>query len=216
MKKEIQNQTSELSLSPREKKKQLTKAKLIRAVGEILQKEGYSGLGLSKTAQLAQVSKGMIYKYFGSFDKLVEDYVLEKDYWKLSAKSIQGEAKAAVDLEARINSDLANQFDLFFKEAEMQQLIIAELSGNKVMRNVSIAREELAEKFLKQTDRYFKDSTINFRALNALLSAGLYFLVLQEPEKSSYGIDIQDPKDREEVKKVIRLIIQTAFQRAKN
>ena len=63
------------------KNKEETKRKLVAAVAHIFQTEGYVGLGVNKVAKLAGVSKKLIYRYFGSFERLIEAYVMETDYW---------------------------------------------------------------------------------------------------------------------------------------
>jgi AcrR family transcriptional regulator len=47
------------------KNKELTKRKLIDAVGEVFPKEGHTGLGVNKVAKQAGVTKKLIYDYFG-------------------------------------------------------------------------------------------------------------------------------------------------------
>ena len=214
MKKEIQNHNRNTPSIARQKKEKSTKAKLILTVSEIIRQNGYSGLNISRTARMAHVQTTVVNRYFGSFDKLIEAYVLEKDYCKDS--SLVHVNHTSADLEADINGILEHEFDVFFNEPEMQQLIIGELCGCKAMKNISIAREKVSKKILKQTDDYFKGSDFNLRALNALLSAGLHYLILQGSEKCLYGINIGNPNDREEVKRTMRLLIKTAFHKAKS
>lgn len=183
-------------------------------MGEIIRKNGYSGLNISRIARIAHIPIKVVYRHFGSFDKLIEAYVLQKDYCKDSSSDTQNHT--SVDLEADIYSILENEFDLFFNKPEMQQLIIGELCGCKAMKNISITRERGNEKLLKQTDDYSEGSDFNLRALSALLSAGLHYLMLQGPEKCLYGVNIWDPNDREEVKRTIRLLIKTAFRMVKS
>ncbi|OYX95246.1 MAG: hypothetical protein B7Y76_09920, partial [Sphingobacteriia bacterium 35-40-5] len=73
---------------PNIKDKELTKRKLINAVGEIIRTEGYTGLGVNKIARQAQVDKKLIYRYFITVDRLIEEYVLEKDYWMLASEKM--------------------------------------------------------------------------------------------------------------------------------
>lgn len=61
--------------------KQKTKQKLLGAVGKILKTKGYSGLMVSKIAAVAGYDKKLIYEYFGSTDKLIDEYIRSQDYW---------------------------------------------------------------------------------------------------------------------------------------
>ena len=58
--------------------KEKTKLKLLNAVGEILKTKGYLGLMVSKIAMEAGCDKKLIYEYFGSTEKLINEYLKSK------------------------------------------------------------------------------------------------------------------------------------------
>ena len=196
------------------KDKELTKRKLINAVGEIIRTEGYTGLGVNKIAKQAQVNKKLIYRYFTTVDRLIEEYVIEKDYWMLTSAQISVEVPDD-DLSKTISDILENQFDFFYTQKEMQQLIIWEISGSKLMKSISRVREQLGERLMELADEYFEGSDINFRAIGSLLSAGIYYMTLHAPVTTYCGIDLNRPDHRNEVRRTIRQIIHCAFDHAK-
>ncbi len=51
--------------------KERTKLKLIDAVAEIIQTEGYTKLGINHIARMAGVHKKSVYRYFGSVSNLI-------------------------------------------------------------------------------------------------------------------------------------------------
>lgn len=203
----------------RSKDKELAKLELIFAVGEIIRTKGYTGLGVNKIAKQAGLHKKLIYRYFGTVDNLIEQYVVEKDFWMIISEELRNKAAAEseIDLEDLISSMLEEQFHFFLKEEEMQELILWELSGKSpLMNSISNAREEMAEKILKLTDEHFKNSEINFRALSALLTAGIYYIVLHSRVSTFCGLDIRKTEDREEILKTVKLVIHRAFEYAKH
>lgn len=202
----------------RVKDKEETKRKLIIAVGEIIRTKGYTGLGVNKIAKQAGYHKKLIYRYFGTPDNLIETYVLEKDYWMVFSEKLRNQAaEEKGDLLEMVSSILENQYVFFMQEEEMQQIIFWELSGKSdLMRSISNVREDLGEQFLALTDEHFKNSTINFRALSAILSAGIYYMILHAKVDKYCGIDINDPADSEEVKRTLRQIITMAFEKVKS
>lgn len=199
------------------KNKELTKRRLIRAVGEIMQKEGYTGLGVNKIARQAGVNKKLIYRYFISLDRLIEEYIIEKDYWLLASEELGVKAAAQEPgLKEAIIGILENQFDFFYQEKEMQHLILWEISGkSELMKSISRSREHFGEKFLSLTDPCFEGSGINFRALCAILSAGIYYMVMHAHVTPYCGIDIRESNDRNELKRTLRQLIENAFKDAK-
>lgn len=201
----------------KQRNKELTKRKLINAVGEIIRTQGYTGLGVNKIAKKAEVSKKLIYRYFGNVDNLIEEYIVEKDYWTTYAKQIQ---KIVIDnrespLKEIVTHILESQFNYFFTEAEMQKIVLWELSeANPLMRSICNVREQIGSEFFKLTDEHFKNSNINFRGVGALLVAGIYYLVLHAKTNGSTfcEIDINKESGRNEILKAIKLINEWAFQ----
>ncbi|MEO8794258.1 MAG: TetR/AcrR family transcriptional regulator [Daejeonella sp.] len=203
-------------INKRVKDKDQTKRKLLWAVGEIIRTKGYRGLGTNKIAKLAGYDKQLIYRYFGNADRLIEAYVLEKDYWMVFSNKLNTSLNIQnVNLQEMVSSILENQFTFFLEEMEMQQIIIWELTGESdLMRSISNLRESQAEPLLELTDEYFKNSKINFRVLSALISAGIYYMVLHSNLDEFCGIDIRKAGDQEKVREGIREIINLAFNHA--
>jgi len=62
------------------KNKELTKNKLLSAIGEIIKIEGFASLkSASKVARFAGVDRKLIGRYFGGLNQLIEAYVVEND-----------------------------------------------------------------------------------------------------------------------------------------
>ena len=196
----------------------LTEKKLIAAVGTIIKSKGYKGLSLNGVARVAGVNKNLIYRYFGDLDQLVITYLKEKDYWlgKTSALAINEEEFEEGDLlQQQVIHLLQNQLDYFYNEEEMQSLILSELSeNNKLLQYLSSCREELAAPLLGVTDEYFKESSVNFRGISALLVAGIYYLVLQSKKNDGKmcGIDLNTMEGKGLIKAAIKEIIVSAFK----
>ncbi|WP_036678879.1 TetR/AcrR family transcriptional regulator [Daejeonella oryzae] len=214
----MENQVIPVRKPKRTKDKELAKLELIQAVAEIIRTKGYTGLGVNKIAQKAGLHKKLIYRYFGNVDNLIEQYIVEKDFWIIASEELSN--KAAVNSESNledvISTILEQQFHFFYNEQEMQELILWELSGKSfLMNSISKAREELGEKFLTLTDKYFEDSDINFRALSALLTAGIYYIILHSRVSTFCGLDIRNKEDKEEILRTLKLVIHRAFESAK-
>ena len=199
------------------KSKEQTKRKLIDAVGEIFKTEGPSGLGVNKVARMAGVSKKLIYRYFTSFEELVETYVLETDYWMVFAENVQQliDVSYADDSQKLVTDILQNQFRYFYNEKQMQKLITWEISSNSdLMRSIHNLRESMGQKVLESTDEHFKNSTVNFRAVSALLVGGIYYTILHSRFNGGIfsGIDLSTEKGREEIIRTIQDIVGWAYK----
>src|SRR5690349_25169427 len=58
-----------------------TKRRLVNAVGAILARDGFSGLGVNAIAHEASTDKALIYRYFGGLPELFEAYAESANFW---------------------------------------------------------------------------------------------------------------------------------------
>ncbi|WP_316842128.1 TetR/AcrR family transcriptional regulator [Pedobacter gandavensis] len=203
------------------KSRLLTERKLIDAVGAIIKAKGYRALGVNEIAREAKVSKKLIYRYFENVDRLIETYVIEKDYWlsykKTISNDIEGINKKSALIDT-ISSLLEKQFEYFWNEEEMQKIILWEISERTVLLDsVCKVRAEQGDVLLEMSDPYFKNSPVSLRGVSALLVSGIYYMVLHAKKNDSTicGLDINSAAGRAEVQRSIRHIIEWAFQAGK-
>jgi AcrR family transcriptional regulator len=195
--------------------KEKTKQKLLAAVGKILRVKGYSGLKVSKIAAVAGFDKKLIYEYFGSTEKLIDEYIKSQDYWTKINQNVE------VDLSdgGKELSKLAllNQFDSLKKNKELQKIILWELSESKpILRKLVEQREEVGDVMFKHiTDPYFGEDATRYRAIMALIISGAYYLNLYTGYNASKfcGIDLKTDEGRSEIEKALVEIIDFAYQK---
>ncbi|WP_121197669.1 TetR/AcrR family transcriptional regulator [Mucilaginibacter gracilis] len=109
------------------KNKELTKKKLIGAVGEIIKVDGFASLkSASKVARFAGVDRKLIGRYFGGLNQLIEAYVIENDYWLLFTEKMNDllKSNSYPGSKELITSILQNQFSYFSSDKDMQRLIL--------------------------------------------------------------------------------------------
>ena len=201
------------------KNKELTKRKLVIAVGEILKSEGYKGLGVNRIAKQAGVNKKLIYRYFGGINYLIETYVIENDYWLTFSKKLieRVEQGSPSTTQTFIADVLKNQFSYFLNEKEMQRLILWEISTNSpLMKSIHNAREAAGQGLLEMTEGHFKNNNVNFRAIAALLVGCIYYIVLHMQANGGQfcDLDISTENAQKEVMRAIDQIVGWAFEKA--
>lgn len=190
--------------------------KLINAVAFIFKNEGYAGLGVNKVARQAEVSKKLIYRYFGSFERLIEAYVVETDYWMRFADHMR-ELKVpdnAPGMQKLLSQVMQNQFLFFQEDKEMQQLILWELSAKSdLMRSIHNTREAMGKQFLEMSDPYLKNKDVNFRAVAALLVGGIYYMTLHMRHNGGMftDVDLSSDRGREAILNAIDQVVGMAF-----
>ncbi|MFC3157419.1 TetR/AcrR family transcriptional regulator [Chryseobacterium arachidis] len=169
--------------------KEKTKQKLLAAVGKILRTKGYSGLKVSKIAAVAGFDKKLIYEYFGSTEKLIDEYIRSQDYW-----SKTNEENLHVDISdgGKELSKVAilNQFEHIKKNKELQKIILWGLSESKpILKKVADEREEMGEQlFTHIVDPHFKDQSMRYRAIAALWFRELIILIFIRHTTQVYSV----------------------------
>lgn len=194
--------------------KEKTKQKLLGAVGKILRTKGYAGLKVSKIAAVAGFDKKLIYEYFGSTEKLIDEYIRTQDYW---SKMNQDNIEVDISDGGRELSKMAilNQYEQIKKNKELQKIILWGLSESKpILKKIADEREEMGELLFKNiVDPYFQEKSTRYRAIAAVLVSGAYYLNLYTAHNASTfcGIDLKSEEGRKEIEKAITEIIDYAY-----
>ncbi|RZF62408.1 TetR/AcrR family transcriptional regulator [Sphingobacterium corticibacterium] len=199
--------------------KERTKRRLIATVGKVLQKYTYAGLTITNIAKESGLNPKLIYLYFGNLDGLIEEYILEKDFWAGKLKTqITELAESSKSLRAKDANDLFQlQFDSFLKDKSMQRIIHWEMGvKNKLLRKIADEREEVGKNALDLISTQFKNTDVDIQATLAIILGGIYYLTLHAKNNGSTvgGIDINEDEGRERIEKTMERLIFRDFEDA--
>lgn len=199
--------------------KERTKNKILEAVGKIIRTEGYKGLIVNRIGKASRLDNKLIYLYFGNVDKLVEMYVKSKDYWNNIPEHLIKEVEANPILSKEsVISLMEHQMDHVYNSEEMQKILLWEISEeSQLMREIANEREVFGETLFKKSKPVFKNTDVNFRATEALLIGGIYYLVLHARANGSTfcGLDINKDRDYKIIKQTFSRMVDQAYTEAK-
>ncbi|WP_333621745.1 TetR/AcrR family transcriptional regulator [Sphingobacterium multivorum] len=196
--------------------KKRTKARMIAAVGKVIQKKGYHALNGPNIALECGLNKALIWNYFGGLDQLVEAYLTQKDFWQIGDKGvleqmITNPGSISISL---IEELLKSQFNTFLKDKTKQKVIHWGLGEKtKALKNIADRRELLGEELFKHVDSKFENSENDLRATLAILVSSIYYLSLQAKSTGSTfcGIDVNTEAGKERIQKTMRKILEQTF-----
>jgi len=206
------------NISSHVKNKEQTMQRLVDAVGAIIKKNGYKGLGLNAIAKEADVSKILIHRYFGGVDQLVEAYVLKNDYWIAKAGEVAVEAEGKTDNETLrdlVISLLKGHFEYFDTHEEMRSIILWEITEKTMLLNsVCLVREEVGSLLLEKAEPLFAGSKKNIKGITAILVSGIYYMILhaKKNESTICGIDVNSKEGQKEILDTIEQIVNWTFE----
>lgn len=188
-----------------EKDRESTERKLLEAVGEIIIKHGFDKVGINAIASKAGVSKVLIYRYFGSIDNIIVEYLSQNDFWL----SFSVDFPKDENLKGFIKKMFRDQIIQMRSSRLEQELYRWELTNhNGVIEKLRLKREAKGITLITIISQLAKHPQEEVAAIATLLSAAISYLVLLSDNCSMYnGIDLQSDKGWDQLASGIDLLV---------
>jgi len=192
-----------------------TRERILRAVGALLAREGFSGLGVNAVAREAGVDKVLIYRYFGGIEALL-------DTWGREALGGAGDLGGADPGPATSAADRASAALLAFARgarANPQALEVMRwelVEDNALTRRLAELREaaglaDLARIGLDEE----RARAVDLPALAAVLSAGLLHIALRARTAPRWlGIPIRTRQGWARLERAAATLVRSALSGA--
>lgn len=188
-----------------------TREKLIKAVGSILSKNGFAGIGINAVAREAGVDKVLIYRYFGGLPQLISAFGCEGNFWP-SVEELAGgdiEKFGQLPLEEKL-SQLGLNFMKALKKRPITQEIMAweMIERNELTIELETIRETTMLRFFEMFFPLSGDD-VDLLPVIAIIGAGISYLVTRSRKIKMYsGIDLQSESGIKSLEDAIGLIIK--------
>lgn len=191
--------------SSNEKDRGSTENRLLKAVGDIIVSEGFDKVGVNAVASKAGVSKVLIYRYFGSVDNMIVEYLSQNDFWINFSVNLPKDE----NLKEFIKMMFRNQIHQLRSNKLERELYRWELANNNsVVEKLRLKREAKGVTLITIVSQLSGHPQEEVAAMATLLSAAISYLVLLSDNCSMYnGIDIQSNKGWEQLALGIDLLV---------
>lgn len=199
------------------KSREQTESKILEAVASIVESDGFEKLGINTIALKANVSKMLIYRYFGGLEELVARFIMQKDYWANTDTLILNPHSVGDS----IKSMFRNQIEQLRNDVTLRRLCRWELScHNASIDRLRDKREENGCDLIKVVSRLTGCSNSEVASLASILSASISYLTLIEDQCPTYnGIALQTDKGWEQIAQGVDMIVDLwikSIQEGKN
>lgn len=187
------------------KSREQTESKILGAVASIVESDGFEKLGINTIALKANVSKMLIYRYFGGLEELVARFIMQKDYWANTATLILNPHSVGDS----IKSMFRNQIEQLRNDVTLRRLCRWELScHNASIDRLRDKREENGCNLIKVVSRLTGCFNSEVASLASILSASISYLTLIEDQCPTYnGIALQTDKGWEQIAQGVDMIV---------
>ncbi|MPR34109.1 TetR/AcrR family transcriptional regulator [Salmonirosea aquatica] len=183
-----------------------TKGKILKAVGEVIEKYGTEKVGVNLIAREAGVNKVLIYRYFGGVDGLMEQYVKTGQYTSTSSlEYIENLPIPAPEDRAKMWADVLTKglADLRERKAT-RDLIRWEIGAGKPV--MTDARNDSSMKMYEKIGEL--PNYPNTSPMLAILIGGMYHLAVSADYRDKFAtVDLQSEEDWKRLEQTMKDII---------
>lgn len=187
------------------KNRQTTEMNLIKAVDELIEENGFEGLGINAVAAKAGVSKMLIYRYFNSLDGLIAAYIQQHDYWINFDEQLPDEEH----IGEFIKEIFKRQIAMLRQSYTLRRLYRWELtSNNTFIKELREKREAKGVWLVDAVSKLSKHPQKETAAMASILTAAISYLGLLEENCPVFnGINIQTEDGWKELEEGINILI---------
>jgi transcriptional regulator, TetR family len=187
------------------KNRQTTEMNLIKAVDELIEENGFEGLGINAVATKAGVSKMLIYRYFNSLDGLIAAYIQQHDYWINFDEQLPDEEH----IGEFIKEIFKRQIAMLRQSYTLRRLYRWELTSNNIfIKELREKREAKGVWLVDAVSKLSKHPQKETAAMASILTAAISYLSLLEENCPVFnGINIQTEDGWKELEKGINILI---------
>ncbi len=196
-------------------RKEQTKERLIKAVGRVLAKDGFKGLGVNKVARAAGVDKVLVYRYFGGLPELVAAYSRSVDFWPTVEELLGPDPESLGKLPPdRQMAFFFKRFTAALRKRPLTQEILAweMLERNELMEELEQARIRTALECFE----YFEDlpDDMDLSTIVVLMWGAVNYLIIRSRVNTTIGgIDLFTDEGWDRVDRGIDLLLKGIFDR---
>lgn len=193
------------------KNRQTTEMNLIKAVDELIEENGFEGLGINAVAAKAGVSKMLIYRYFDSLDGLIAAYIRQYDYWINFDEPLPDQEH----IGQFIKEIFKKQIIMLRQSYTLRRLYRWELaSNNTFIKELREKREAKGIWLVDAVSKLSRHSQKETAAMASIITAAISYLSLLEENCPVFnGINIQTEKGWKELEEGINILVDIWLQK---
>lgn len=192
----------------------VTEKRLLEAVSYIIEKDGFTKIGVNRIAKQAQCDKVLMYRYFGGLDGLLAAWAKEHDFYTFAYMEFIDKVRQAIPsgIKEVAKEILIGQLEYLRTNALMQELFVWELSGNSTFRAIQTERENSGHKLQLELEKKFGLNASDSSIYITILIAAINYIVLFTRQYHKFnGIDFTEPQAWEKFRKAISDYVNMLF-----
>jgi len=198
-----------------ERNREQTSARILAAVGEVLARDGFGGIGINAIAKQAGVDKVLIYRYFGGMAELLKTWGASGKFWP-SLDELLGDDPStllALPPDQRFIQFMEHFIDGLRARPLTLEILAAEVAEhNELAAILETEREEWGVRAIELLGGSEFVAHPELRAISNLLVCGVQYLLIRSRKLEIFGgVNIQSDEGWDEIKVAVRLMAAKLF-----
>ncbi len=196
-----------------------TRKRILEALGRLLARDGFQGIGINAVAREAGVDKVLIYRYFGGLPRLLRVFAQQGEFWPTIGQLLDRKLTEIGDMDgAELSAKLLKGY-----LRELQQRVTTQ----EIMRWELVQRNELTDELAAVREAQGMEildllpapknpgEDWDLGAVGALLHAGIMYLVLRSKTADVYmGVDLHRGEGWARIERAIETLVGVFFGRS--
>ena len=193
-----------------ERDREATERRLLDTIGKMIAEDGFEKIGINAIATQSNVSKILIYRYFGSVEGLMAAYIKQYDFWV----NFPLEYPNREELPLFVKRMFQGQIEQLRNNPTLKRLYRWELScNNDMIVKLREQREKVGVNLVKKVSELTGHPQNEIAVMASLLTASITYLVMLEDFCPIYnGIPLNENSGWEQINEGIELFINKVFQ----
>lgn len=191
--------------------KEITKDKLIKAVGKVLASVGFRQLGVNMVAREAGVDKKLIYRYFHGLEGLVAAYGQSLDFWPTAEELLGSDERY---IQSMVPHELMSLFFRRYLRAILSRphtleiLAWEAIERNQLTKGLEEVRVKTALEFFELME-HEPPEEVDLTALVLFMAGAVNFLAVRSRNHPTLGgVDLQSEAGWARIEKVIDQLME--------
>ena len=184
-----------------------TTQRIVEALEEVISERGLEGVGVNRIAEKANVSKVLIYRYFGGMEGLLEYYVKMGKLFPVFTPAILDQIRPLHDSDvARIWYRQVIQTYRYFRtfKAAREVLKASVIENDSIAETTAKAQDEEMTRLVSQLS-FVKGA--DTQAISAVvLGAMTYLTIMAQNDRTMIGIDLRSEEGWQRIESAIKTI----------
>lgn len=178
------------------------KAAMLDAVSQLAKEKALAQITMAEVGQRAGIRTDVLRNNFSSIEKILSIYAASVDYW-VSDIFAPGHPSDRAG-EAELKQTLVNLADTLYKNPDMQSILLWELTeDNPNTRRMAASREQFYHEVIEAYSEQSRTSGLQIDTMAALMTAGIYYLILHRRRSTFWGVDFNSRSGRKRLTETI-------------